>query len=121
MKGEVLDGRALLMAAEDNVATALEDLEPGDRLDDADPPLTVADEIPFGHKVALTDVEAGEEVRKYGEIVGEASEDIARGEWVHTHNCESTRGRGDRVAADGRGESATAGAGPEDVDEGDTS
>ncbi|WP_415382795.1 UxaA family hydrolase [Halosimplex sp. TS25] len=99
MKGEVLDGRALLMATEDNVATALEDLEPGDRLGDADPPLSVADEIPFGHKVALADVDAGETVRKYGEVIGEASEDVARGEWVHTHNCESTRGRGDRAAA----------------------
>ncbi|WP_436923727.1 UxaA family hydrolase [Halosimplex amylolyticum] len=100
MKGDVLDGRALLMAAEDNVATALEDIEAGDRLDDADPPLTVAEEIPFGHKVALVDVDAGETVRKYGEVIGEASEDVARGEWVHTHNCESTRGRGDRAVTD---------------------
>ncbi|MFC7142264.1 UxaA family hydrolase [Halosimplex aquaticum] len=106
MKGEVLDGRALLMATEDNVATALEDLEPGDTLDDADPPLTVADEVPFGHKVALADLDAGETVHKYGEVIGEASEDVARGEWVHTHNCESTRGRGDRAVADAGAEPA---------------
>ncbi|WP_123537210.1 UxaA family hydrolase [Halosimplex salinum] len=103
MKGEVLDGRALLMADDDTVATALEDLEAGDRLADADPPLTVSEEIPFGHKVALTDIEAGERVRKYGEVVGEASESIARGEWVHTHNCESLRGRGDRAAVEREG------------------
>ncbi|WP_436929750.1 UxaA family hydrolase [Halosimplex halobium] len=99
MKGEVLDGTALVMADDDTVATALEDLDEGDRLADADPPVTVAEEVPFGHKVALADIAAGEPVRKYGEVVGEASEPIARGEWVHTHNCESTRGRGDRAAA----------------------
>ncbi|WP_135362712.1 UxaA family hydrolase [Halosimplex halophilum] len=110
MKGEVLDGTALVMAPEDNVATALEDLDAGDRLADADPPVTVAEEVPFGHKVALVDIDAGDPVRKYGEVIGEATEPIAAGEWVHTHNCESRRGRGDRAAeaADGpgRGESA---------------
>jgi altronate dehydratase small subunit len=98
MKGQVLDGTALVMAPEDNVATALEDLDPGDRLADADPAVTVADEVPFGHKVALVDIPAGDPVRKYGEVIGEATEPIAAGEWVHTHNCESRRGRGDRAA-----------------------
>ena len=32
---------------------------------------------------------------KYGEIIGQATEQIDPGEWVHTHNCKSTRGRGD--------------------------
>ncbi|MFB6141290.1 MAG: UxaA family hydrolase [Halosimplex sp.] len=108
MKGEVFDGRALVMADEDTVATALEDLAAGDRLADADPPLAVAEDVPFGHTVALVDHDAGETVRKYGEVIGEASVDIARGEWVHTHNCESTRGRGDRaVATDGGGDGAS--------------
>ncbi|QLH84262.1 UxaA family hydrolase [Halosimplex pelagicum] len=111
MKGEVLDGCALVMADDDTVATALEDLDEGDRLDDADPPVVVAEEVPFGHKVALVDIDAGDPVRKYDEVIGEATESIERGEWVHTHNCESTRGRGDRAAettADepGGGESA---------------
>ena len=107
MKGNVLDERALVMAEDDNVATALTDLEAGERLTEADPPLTVAEAVPFGHKVALVDVEAGETVQKYGEVIGEASESIGRGAWVHTHNCESTRGRGDQDAATASMEGAT--------------
>lgn len=101
MKGRILDERALVMADEDTVATALTDLEAGDRLTDADPPLTVTEAVPFGHKIALTDMAAGETVRKYGEVIGEASVSIARGAWVHTHNCDSTRGRGDQHATAG--------------------
>ncbi len=45
--------------------------------------------IPAGHKYALCDIKQGEYVRKYGEIIGRASQDIAKGEWVHTHNVKS--------------------------------
>ncbi len=46
-------------------------------------------EIPAGHKFALRDIAEGEYVLKYGEIIGRASRDIRRGEWVHTHNVRS--------------------------------
>ena len=45
--------------------------------------------IPAGHKYALKDVVKGEYVIKYGEIIGRATQDIAKGEWVHTHNVKS--------------------------------
>jgi len=99
MKGETVGEAVLVMADDDTVATALEDLEGGREIP-TDPPLTVAETIEFGHKVALVDHEAGETVRKYGEPIGEATDPIERGEWVHTHNCESARGRGDRAGAD---------------------
>ncbi len=51
--------------------------------------LTGKGEIPAGHKIALRDIPQGEYVVKYGEIIGRASEDIAKGEWVHTHNVKS--------------------------------
>ena len=35
-------------------------------------------------------------VRKYGEIIGLATKDIQQGEYVHVHNIESCRGRGDK-------------------------
>lgn len=102
MKGIVLDEAVLRMADDDTVGTALADLDQGRRIDDADPPLAVAADVAFGHKVALVDHDAGDPVRKYGEVIGEVTEAVARGEWVHTHNCESRRGRGDRsVAAEG--------------------
>lgn len=47
------------------------------------------DKIPAGHKFALRDIKKGEYVIKYGEIIGRATEDIKKGEWVHTHNVRS--------------------------------
>lgn len=41
---------------------------------------------PRGHKVALCDIPAGAEVIKYGFPIGKATKDIAKGEWVHSHN-----------------------------------
>jgi altronate hydrolase len=44
--------------------------------------------IEMGHKLAIRPVRKGEPVRKYGQIIGFATRDIAVGEWVHTHNLE---------------------------------
>ena len=44
--------------------------------------------IPAGHKVATGAIAAGEPVRKYNQIIGFASQPIAPGEHVHTHNVE---------------------------------
>lgn len=57
--------------------------------------VTVKDDIPYGHKVALCDIGAGDQVTKYGEEIGVATRDIRVGEHVHVHNLDSMRGRGD--------------------------
>jgi altronate dehydratase small subunit len=97
MKGTVIDDRALLMTGDDTVATALADLAVGERLE-TDPPVTIVEAIPFGHKVALVEHDPGDPVIKYGDVIGEATTTIDCGDWVHTHNCASRRGRGDRKA-----------------------
>lgn len=51
--------------------------------------LTGFGEIPAGHKFALKDIKKGEYVIKYGEIIGKATADIQKDEWVHTHNVKS--------------------------------
>ena len=51
--------------------------------------LTACGEIPAGHKYALKDISKGETVVKYGQIIGRATTNIKRGEWVHTHNVKS--------------------------------
>ena len=51
--------------------------------------------VPYGHKIALCDIKKGEEIIKYGEAIGAASRDIAAGDYVHIHNMDSQRGRGD--------------------------
>jgi altronate hydrolase len=42
--------------------------------------------IPAGHKLALQAIRTGEAVIKYGWPIGKATQDIAPGDWVHSHN-----------------------------------
>lgn len=51
--------------------------------------LTASGDIPAGHKFALKDIKQGETVIKYGQIIGRATVNIKKGEWVHTHNVKS--------------------------------
>jgi altronate dehydratase small subunit len=40
-------------------------------------------------------ISKGQDVLKYGEVIGQATQDISEGKHVHVHNVESLRGRGD--------------------------
>jgi altronate hydrolase len=44
--------------------------------------------IPSGHKIATVEIGQGEAVRKYAQVIGYASQPIAAGDHVHTHNVE---------------------------------
>ena len=70
----------------DNVITAKETLAEATAL--AGEEMATRQEIPVGHKVATRAIPAGEPVRKYNQIIGFASCDIAAGSHVHTHNVE---------------------------------
>jgi altronate dehydratase len=75
--------RAIRLHASDNVIVALADLAPGEALEGG-VMTTVA--VPRGHKVATRAIATGEKVIRYGQIIGAATHDIARGEHIHTHN-----------------------------------
>lgn len=77
---------------EDNVAVALRPIAKGETLTVGDVSVTVLEEIPQGHKVALRPVKAGEKVVKYGFRIGFAKEDIEAGGWVHVHNLKTALG-----------------------------
>ena len=91
--------RALIIHFQDNVATVTEDVDVGDHivatLERDVQPVEAKEKIPFGFKVALTNIPKGDTVYKYGEPVGKASKPISRGQLVHIHNLEGLRGRGD--------------------------
>ena len=70
----------------DDVAVAVEPVHAGDRVEIGDATITARGEIPAGHKIALRDISSGEEIRKYGFPIGRATSDIARGDWIHSHN-----------------------------------
>jgi len=86
---------ALVISPRDNVATALEPLEPGRAIHHGSTTIELIEAIPRGHKLALRAIAAGEAVVKYGSAIGTASCPIAAGAHVHTHNVASARGRGD--------------------------
>lgn len=92
---------ALVMHTSDSVATALTPLKNGELITVADQnagsfQFQVNADIPYGHKFALRKIEKGEPVIKYGEVIGVAKITIENGGYVHVHNVESQRGRGDR-------------------------
>ena len=66
----------------DNVVTATGALEAGTAIENG----TTNVLIPSGHKVATKAIESGQPVRKYAQIIGYASAEIAAGDHVHTHN-----------------------------------
>lgn len=93
-----------MISARDNVATALEALEPGRRVEANGVTVTAVEAIAAGHKIALQPIAAGSAVIKYGSPIGLASVAIAAGAHVHTHNLSSSRGRGDLAVAPGQAE-----------------
>ncbi len=58
---------------------------------DTDFRIVTAHDIPIGHKVALADLADGQDVIKYGEVVGRMVAFARRGDHVHTHNMKTKR------------------------------
>jgi len=65
----------------DNVAVALRNIAKDETVAD----VKATEDIPKGHKVALTNIKAGSAVIKYAQTIGYASSDIDQGQHVHTH------------------------------------
>jgi len=66
----------------DNVAVVLRPFKKGEVVAG----VTLLEDIPQAHKVALKPIKNGEDVIKYGFPIGHATKDIKVGEHVHTHN-----------------------------------
>ncbi|KKI90617.1 D-galactarate dehydratase [Bacillus sp. SA1-12] len=91
-----------MMKPMDDVAVALEDIPSGTEVvvnvsKEQTARITLYSKIAFGHKFAVTNIKKGSDILKYGEVIGRATRDIQKGEHVHVHNLEGTRGRGDKV------------------------
>jgi len=82
----------------DDVAIARRQLLGGTRVDSEG--ITVAGLVPPGHKIAVRPIAAGAPVRRYNQIIGFATQAIAPGQHVHTHNLAfSTFERSHEVGA----------------------
>lgn len=73
----------------DNVAVALRDFKKGEIILAGSQSVSLLQDVPRGHKIALQPIGKGENVIKYGYPIGHAEEGIASGEHVHTHNTKT--------------------------------
>jgi altronate hydrolase len=87
-------GIALLLHPADSAAIAKMDIPAGTRITLQHPgkphrEITVQQDVPAGHKFATHEIEEGKDVLRYGQKIGLATQDIHRGDWVHTHNLST--------------------------------
>ena len=93
--------RTLRLNARDNVIVAVDSVEPGVTVQG----VKAAARVMRGHKMAAEPIAKGQPVLKFGQIIGFATEDIAPGSHVHTHNCSfATFERDYAFAQDARNE-----------------
>jgi altronate dehydratase small subunit len=92
---------AIVMNEQDHVATALRDMTAGEEVrfnvGAEGRTLRLLEPVAFGHKFAVVRIGEGEEIRKYGEVIGRSTKVIEAGSHVHVHNIEGIRGRGDQA------------------------
>ncbi|GAF40752.1 altronate hydrolase [Agrilactobacillus composti DSM 18527 = JCM 14202] len=80
----------IILNPKDSVGVALQDLPEGTKIQLADGTfLGLRQPVKRGHKFALKDIAADEDVLKYGYPIGHATAKIAKGAWVHTHNLKT--------------------------------
>lgn len=75
--------------SDDMVAVALKPLQKNNVLNIDGNKITLKEDILQGHKFALVDINSGKQIIKYGAAIGIATQDIKKGEWVHTHNIKT--------------------------------
>ena len=77
----------------DNVVVALQTIAKEEVIPLSNGTSVVAvQEIPAGHKMAISNIAEGEDVIKYGYRIGIAKEAIVAGDWIHTHNIKTGLG-----------------------------
>lgn len=85
------DNLFLVLHPRDSVAVARRTVPEGVHATVYDTDVIARSEIPAGHKVSLRDLNAGDPVIKFGQVIGYAAQSIAKGDWVHVHNLNANR------------------------------
>ncbi|MGH9843407.1 MAG: UxaA family hydrolase [Blastocatellia bacterium] len=83
---DTIAGSVLVLNEKDNVAVARTPIGEGTEVVVNGHRVKAVQTITPGHKIALKAISSGSLVLKYGETIGKATEEIAPGSWVHTHN-----------------------------------
>lgn len=83
--------RGIRIDPRDNVGIVVDQVEPGEKILIDGLEIVAQDKISLPHKIALQDIQAGEDVIKYGAFIGYATQFIRAGEHVHVHNLDSEK------------------------------
>lgn len=86
-----LTASTLQLHPADNTAVATRTLSKATSYSVGDVSFETTDDIPAGHKVALTQIESGSPIIKFGQTIGYASAEIRPGDWVHVHNVQASK------------------------------
>lgn len=89
MKSKLVSEPALRLHPTDNTAVSRRLIKAGQTVLVDGLAVTAVDDISFGHKIALADLQVGDSIRKYGQEIGTAATVISAGSWVHTHNVQA--------------------------------
>ncbi len=84
--------KAIMLDAKDNVATLTQEARRGDTVQcigGSGESLASGEDIPIWHKITLRPLSKGDAVVKYGEPIGELTEDVPKGAWVSHRNIRS--------------------------------
>jgi (2R)-sulfolactate sulfo-lyase subunit alpha len=87
----------LMHEPHDDVGVAVEDLRAGADIGaitlEGAPvrTVTLVNDVPLGHKVAMRDIGGGNDVIEYGRVIGVAIQSAPRGSHVHIHNIRTKR------------------------------
>lgn len=83
----------VLLHPGDQVLTLTEAVHKGDTVfypaAEGEEEVAAREDIPKYHKIARRPIACGQDVFKYGEVIGRAVKPVYPGEWVHVHNLKS--------------------------------
>ena len=87
---------AILLNHNDNIITSIRSLKNNQviniKVNEKIVKILLTDDIPICHKISINEIKKGENIKKYGEVIGVATADINKGKHVHIHNIKSLRG-----------------------------
>jgi len=87
--------KIFIINEKDNVGVSIKKIENNETIHLGDKIIVAQEKIPFGFKISIKKIAKGEDIIKYGEVIGRATKNILPGELVHIHNVAGKRGRGD--------------------------
>lgn len=78
--------RVMLLASGDNIVVATQSIPRNAVLDGHN--ITANHDTPQGHKIAIRPIQSGAPILKFETVIGYAAQDIAAGDWLHSHNIK---------------------------------